>query len=405
MKIRSGLDGHFFLNSDAIDPSPERDENWEVYVCHRPLREEPGDFYSSLPMKFKNRLKDLGLCHFMAIFRSSKGELVQFDFGPPGGDITISFPSSRKNDDKKYEILYHEKGAIYAGPLGEIREEKIEDGLPSSALFMGRTRLSLNAIREFNNTQDMAYQLIWNDCRHYVDMLVQHTTGSECASASLMRHYVTQKCQLSPRMGNFLTKTAQRAFEKETTALIAKALQTSFSASMAAFCFKMGQFALLSLRRFRLPAGLAAIASVVTSQSVSNVLRMGEPSSLGVQLSSSIRRIVTYRATWNTGVILGATTISWCGRKHAVNLQSDRPTRTHALNAPQLQRETRRGDNLQKRFNSPTFNFQLGGGCGKKFHSVLTYGMRLHNQLSLVPVPRSCIRQPLDNLALMVTRL
>lgn len=30
---------------------------------------------------------DLGLCHYMTVFKTPDGQLVQFDFGPMGGDV------------------------------------------------------------------------------------------------------------------------------------------------------------------------------------------------------------------------------------------------------------------------------------------------------------------------------
>lgn len=59
----------------------------EVYVVSRPFTEFGGDLIKNLPQEAKDGMVDLGLCHYMTVFKAPDGQLVQFDFGPMGGDV------------------------------------------------------------------------------------------------------------------------------------------------------------------------------------------------------------------------------------------------------------------------------------------------------------------------------
>lgn len=59
----------------------------EVYVVSRAFTEFGGGIIRNLPREAKDSMVDLGLCHYMTVFRTPDGQLVQFDFGPVGGDI------------------------------------------------------------------------------------------------------------------------------------------------------------------------------------------------------------------------------------------------------------------------------------------------------------------------------
>ncbi|WIA38484.1 hypothetical protein OEZ86_001806 [Tetradesmus obliquus] len=75
------------------------------------------------------------------------------------------------------------------GVSGEIREKELAV-LPPASLYMGRTQLSLADIRRYNSAQSsMMYTLHDNDCRHYVNSLVQYATGVERSTQHLKRHY------------------------------------------------------------------------------------------------------------------------------------------------------------------------------------------------------------------------
>eukprot|EP00191_Tetraselmis_sp_GSL018_P012134 CAMPEP_0177619704 /NCGR_PEP_ID=MMETSP0419_2-20121207/26433_1 /TAXON_ID=582737 /ORGANISM="Tetraselmis sp., Strain GSL018" /LENGTH=225 /DNA_ID=CAMNT_0019119051 /DNA_START=465 /DNA_END=1139 /DNA_ORIENTATION=- len=98
--------------------------------------------------------------------------------------------SSGKDESKEHAPPRgaNEQAATYPrGAPGEIRERIFSD-LPESHLYIGRTTLSLQDIRNYNKLQNSLYKLNANDCRHYVNNLVQYTTGYEAASSSLVNH-------------------------------------------------------------------------------------------------------------------------------------------------------------------------------------------------------------------------
>lgn len=59
----------------------------EVYVVSRAFTEFAGDFVKRLPQETREHMIDVGLCHYMTVFKTPDGQLVQFDFGPRGGDV------------------------------------------------------------------------------------------------------------------------------------------------------------------------------------------------------------------------------------------------------------------------------------------------------------------------------
>lgn len=55
--------------------------------------------------------------------------------------------------------------------------------MPESCMLVGTTNLTLADIRSFNALQSrVLYLLHRNDCRHYVNSLVQYTTGVQARS-------------------------------------------------------------------------------------------------------------------------------------------------------------------------------------------------------------------------------
>ncbi|BDA42707.1 hypothetical protein COCOBI_03-6000 [Coccomyxa sp. Obi] len=60
-------------------------------------------------------------------------------------------------------------------------------------MYVGRSNVSLNDIRDFNNLQQMTYLLNQNDCRHYVDKLCQYTTGVSHAASLCKRTTFRQR--------------------------------------------------------------------------------------------------------------------------------------------------------------------------------------------------------------------
>jgi hypothetical protein len=59
----------------------------EVFVVSRAFSEFGGPLFRSMTPEMRRSMVDLGICHYMTVFRTPDGRLVQFDFGPHGGDV------------------------------------------------------------------------------------------------------------------------------------------------------------------------------------------------------------------------------------------------------------------------------------------------------------------------------
>lgn len=59
----------------------------EVYVVSRSFSEFAGPIMKRLHPDAREHLVDMGICHYMTVFKTADGQLVQFDFGPLGGDV------------------------------------------------------------------------------------------------------------------------------------------------------------------------------------------------------------------------------------------------------------------------------------------------------------------------------
>lgn len=80
----------------------------EVYVVLRCFKEFGGGLFNRLPRRLRNGVRDAGICHYLAVFKQRDGSLVQFDFGPRGGDIHVSrgpFAFLSKSADGKMQRL------------------------------------------------------------------------------------------------------------------------------------------------------------------------------------------------------------------------------------------------------------------------------------------------------------
>ena len=54
-----------------------------------PEQELGGGIFHRLPPRVRSGVRDGGICHYLAVFKQRDGSLVQFDFGPAGGDIHV----------------------------------------------------------------------------------------------------------------------------------------------------------------------------------------------------------------------------------------------------------------------------------------------------------------------------
>lgn len=106
-----------------------------------------GGLFRRLPRTLRNGVRDSGICHYLAVFRQKDGSLVQFDFGPRGGDIHVAasngpFAFLSKSAD----------GKMARHVPGEVRERRLSR-LPEAHMYVGRTPLSLPDIRAWNALQ------------------------------------------------------------------------------------------------------------------------------------------------------------------------------------------------------------------------------------------------------------
>eukprot|EP00879_Flechtneria_rotunda_P004631 GHRR01004889.1.p1 GENE.GHRR01004889.1~~GHRR01004889.1.p1 ORF type:complete len:785 (+),score=318.55 GHRR01004889.1:460-2814(+) len=227
----------------------------EVYVVSRPFVEFGGDLIKKMPQEARDHMLDMGICHYMTVFRTPDGQFVQFDFGPQGGDVQkahgpvasllkrahaaalavqqpaagqaagVEFQHAISNGNSSSAVSNSGKGMVHSpsapvlplasldlvGEAGEAAEaamrgqacrqrpkkgvggairERHLDELPVACMYMGRTQLTLDGIRRYNRAQgSLLYTLHDNDCRHYVNSLVQYATGVERSTQHLKRHY------------------------------------------------------------------------------------------------------------------------------------------------------------------------------------------------------------------------
>jgi len=172
-------------------PDDSAPGNLEVYVVMRSFNEWAGGFFTKLPNHLRDGVRDLGICHYMTVFKHPDGSLVQFDFGPEGNrDIHVphgplaSILLNNNNNNSKHKAIQRRSRHV----MGEIREH-ILITLPDSHMFVGHTALTLDDIRAWSEVRaQQHYELHNNDCRHFVNSLVQYSTGVKSAASSCLRH-------------------------------------------------------------------------------------------------------------------------------------------------------------------------------------------------------------------------
>eukprot|EP00798_Chlamydomonas_sp_ICE-L_P032468 gene32468-17869_t len=143
----------------------------QVYVLGRPFNEWGGGIFNNVSPEMREAVLNLGLCHYMVAIKRPCGTVLQYDFGPQGGrDVGTSRSKS--------------------GLPAEVRETRLPGGIPTNvhALYVGKTMMDLDHIREFNSLQPKYYALYKSDCRHYANGLVQLLTGTERSTAQYLRH-------------------------------------------------------------------------------------------------------------------------------------------------------------------------------------------------------------------------
>ncbi|CAD7697223.1 unnamed protein product [Ostreobium quekettii] len=210
----------------------EAEGGLNVYVVARPIEKGGPQMLHSLSKDAKNAIVPLGVCHYMTVFETSDGRLVQFDFGPRGGDVEKGVPVSwmvgaDRGDEKKRE--HGSKSSV-----GEIRENQLTV-LPDAHLFVGRTLLRLTDIRSYNAVQPLHYELHTNDCRHYVNSLVEFTTGVESASVQLVRETFRRRHAGAPALNAKAVEFAQYFTDVQNWGRVKAAGGTTLATLLAAW--------------------------------------------------------------------------------------------------------------------------------------------------------------------------
>eukprot|EP00898_Chlorokybus_atmophyticus_P007105 jgi/Chlat1/7396/Chrsp6S07427 len=221
----AGLDRLGLVTSTA-------EEGLDVYAAIRPLRDFGGRLYAALPCHVKAALRDLGVCHYMAIVQTPQGQIIQFDFGPTGGDIAKTHLFSRLRRAQSHSLgamasigtdMTSMRPRRRKAKPGEVRETVL-DSLPETCMLIGRTPMSLEEIRTFNSAQDLYYELNNNDCRHYVNNLCRYTLGVDKAHKSAIRAIVLERrMRPQPTPTDRLWHIGQLIFEPETLQLLSRA--------------------------------------------------------------------------------------------------------------------------------------------------------------------------------------
>lgn len=70
------------------------EEQFEVFVTSRAFKDFAGGFFDRLPPDTRDTVCAMGICHYLVVLKSkADGRIVQFDFGPKGGDIHVQTPA------------------------------------------------------------------------------------------------------------------------------------------------------------------------------------------------------------------------------------------------------------------------------------------------------------------------
>ena len=100
-----------------------------LQVVQRPFVSFGANIFKRLPSHVHQLFVDVGVCHYMTIFKTPSGQLVQFDFGPRGGgDISLG-PADRGRMARLFR-----KNRSKVVPA-EIREDKVHLAPINSAMM------------------------------------------------------------------------------------------------------------------------------------------------------------------------------------------------------------------------------------------------------------------------------
>lgn len=98
----------------------------EVYVVSRAFTEFGGPLLKRMTPEMRLSMVDLGICHYMTVFKTPDGRFHQFDFGPHGGDVEkVNGPLAAwlrraRRQQQQLQQAAPAGGAGAAGPSGTV---------------------------------------------------------------------------------------------------------------------------------------------------------------------------------------------------------------------------------------------------------------------------------------------
>lgn len=337
------------MPSFRVLPDSSSEDGMEVYVVLRNFQEFAGGFFNRLPEPLRDGVRDSGVCHYMTVFRQQDGTLTQFDFGPAaGGDIHLpGWMLGRMNPKRRLR-----KGSFKKRVDGKVREDQLPT-LPAASMYVGRTNLSLSDIREWNSAHaSREYELHKSDCRHFVNSLVQYTTGVERATTSALRHQWAKNKQRYGlasrviRLGQYFTDVANweriKAVSHATTAALMALTGHQILAQLrAGVLLRSMQSRLLPATRGTLiplqvkralvqkpfyAVGTAAVATTVAASGSQGPNAVRETLTFGARVANGVQTAVTAAAHIAGNLGRGA-------QRRAVSVATGVATRTASNNA------------------------------------------------------------------------
>ena len=174
----------------------------ELYVTTRSFRADRS-FLGRLPPPARDALSTGGVCHFLCVYKSERGEIFQFDFGPFGGDVHSAMLSDTGSSSSSSS----------SSTPGHVREKKL-DALPANGTYLvGKTSMTLDDVRAFNKKRDTIYNVNKNDCRHYVNDLCELGCGFTNACSKYVKGEVFGRSMFSRAAEERAEERRRRATE------------------------------------------------------------------------------------------------------------------------------------------------------------------------------------------------
>ncbi|GMH32584.1 hypothetical protein BSKO_00418 [Bryopsis sp. KO-2023] len=303
------------------EEAPNDEKNLQVYVVARPFQEMGGAIMKRLPEEYKGFAVQIGICHYLTVFKTRDGRYFQFDFGPQGGrDVHANGGplSWLLREENSQPVVRKKKNNV----MGEIREAMLVE-LPAAHVYMGESRLSIEDIRNFNGIQSMDYELHKHDCRHYVNNLVQYTTGVNAASVKFVKEYFKTQGENAPPLSSTVVGLLQSITDVSNWSRV----KTTGKATVAALLYLAGSSAV----RARPPAvpipkrpvkraAMTALASVAAS--CPEIPMVKGAAAIGSMVTEGAKKVTTGTASFVETASRGVTRSMIPERGNALALAS-----------------------------------------------------------------------------------